>query len=133
MADQLTTQTSIIYTPPKAATNSGHSILGTTNAYNASAVGSIDVPNGTTIGTIFSIPFNSIDEAKTIIIRNDMTSDIGIRINGAISDNFELSPSGEMIISNPVAPGTTPITQIDIVTTVDPINLERIYYFVFGD
>jgi len=133
MADQLTTATSVTYTPPKAAANSGQSTLGTSGVYNAAAVGSIDIPNGTIVGTVFSIPFNSVDNAKTVIIRNDMTSDVGVRLNGAVADNFELAPSGEMIISNPVAPGTTPITQIDVVTTADPTNLERLFYFVFGD
>lgn len=133
MSDQLTTQVSVTYTPPKAAANSGQSTLGTSGAYNAASVGSIDVPNGTTPPTTFSVPFNAVDNAKTVIVRNDMTSDVGIRLNGAVADNFELGPAGEMIISSPTAPGTTPITQVDVVTTADPANLERIFYWVFGD
>ena len=124
---------SITWTPPKAITNSGVSTLGTTGVYNAASVGTIDVPPGTVVGTVFSVPFGHIDSLKVIVIRNDMSSDIGVRINGSVTDNFEIAAGGELHYMAPTAPATTPITSLSVVTTLDPAQTESIYFWAFGD
>ena len=133
MPDQLTTQLSVTYTPPKAAQNSGQSTLGITSTYNGQSVGTVDVPPGTTPPTTFAIPFGSVSAAKACIIRNDMSSDIGIRLNSAVADNFELGSGGELMITSPIAPSTTPLISVDILTTADPTSLEQVFFWVYGD
>lgn len=130
---QFTVTVGLQYTPPSAPDNSGVVTLGTSGNTNAQNVGTIDVPNGTVVGTVFGIPFGSVSAAYCCIIKNKMTSSIGVRINGAGSDTFEIAPSGEFMLSGSAAPSTTPLTQVDIVTTADPTSTEQIDYFVFGD
>jgi hypothetical protein len=62
-----------------------------------------------------------------------MSTDIGVRLNGSVTDNFELSSGQAYLICGQTAPTTTPITQIDVVTTADPASLEQIIYWVMGD
>jgi hypothetical protein len=133
MAQQFTTIETVTYTPPKAAPNSGVSTLGTTGVYNASSIGSIDIPNGTTVDTIIPVPFNQVTNAKVIIIRNEMSSDIGIRLNGAVADSFQLGAGGEFKYENPTTPASNPIDEVSVVTKVDPTATQYIYFLVFGD
>lgn len=127
-----TTTLGIQWTPPAAPDNSGNSTYTVQNTYVADNVGRIDIPNGTVIGTVFPIPFGGVGRGKMIVIKNKMTSDIGIRLNAAIANNFELGPDGEFAYITPTAPATTPLSSIDIVTTVDPTNLESVFYHCLG-
>jgi len=121
------------YTPPAAPDNSGVSTLGTAGSINAQNVGTIDIPSGTVVGTVMGIPFGSISASSAILIKNYMTSSIGVRLNGAVADDFEIAPSGEFMLSGSTAPSVTPLTQVDIVTTADPTTTEQIMYWLFGD
>jgi len=132
-ATQFTLTLGIQYTPPSAPTNSGVSTLGTSGTSNAQSVGHVDIPNGTVIGTVFSIPVSSISAVKCVVIKNNMLSDIGVRLNGAVADEFEIAPGGEFMLSGSAAGGTTPITQVDIVTTADPAATEQVSYWLYGD
>jgi len=121
------------YTPPAAPDNSGVSTLGTNGSVNAQNVGVIDVPNGTIVGAIIGIPFGSVSASFAVLVKNNMTSAIGVRLNGAVADEFEIAPSGEFMLSGSAAPSGTPLTQVDVVTTADPTTTEQINYWVFGD
>jgi len=121
------------YTPPASPDNSGVSTLGTSGSVNAQNAGTIDVPNGTVVGTVFGVPFGSVGAAFSVLIRNNMTSAIGVRLNGAVADEFEIVPGGEFMLSGNAAGSGTPLTQVDLVTTADPTTTEQIYYWVFGD
>lgn len=132
-ADNFTATLSLQYTPPGAPVNSGVATLAAVGTYNANSVGTVDVPPGTVVGTTFSIPFSSIAAAKLCVIRNNMSSAIGIRINGAVANNFQVAAGGEFMYASPAAPGSDPLTSIVVVTTVDPTQIERISYWVFGD
>lgn len=133
MPDTLTLNLSLVYTPPAAPANSGQASLAVTHTYNASNVGSIDVPNGTVVGTVFPIPFGSLTAAKTLVIRNNLTAEVGVRLNGAVANNFNIPAGGELVYSAPTAPLAVPITAAALVTTVDPTALERCVFMVFGD
>lgn len=133
MPDTLTLNSSLIYTPPAAPANSGLGSLAVTHTYNASAVGTIDVPNGTVVSTVIPVPFGSVSAAKTLIIKNNMTSEIGVRINGSVTNILNIPAGGKLEYSAPTAPVAVPITSASIVNTVDPTALERVQFFVFGD
>jgi hypothetical protein len=132
-AKQFTVTVGLQYTPPSAPDNSGVVTLGTQGSTNAQQVGIIDVPNGTVIGTVFPIPFGAVSAAYCCIIKNNMSSAIGIRFNAAVADNFELAPGGEFMMSGSAAAAGTPLTQVDVVTTADPTSTEQIFSYVFGD
>lgn len=133
MANQFNIVSSVTWTPPRAIVNSGVSTLGASGVYNASSVGSIDVPPGTTVGTIFSVPLDHISSLKALIVRNEMSSDIGIRINGSVTNNFEIAAGGELHYLAPIAPVTTPITSLSIVTTLDPTQIQSVFFWAYGD
>ena len=128
-----TTSTGIQWTPPSAASNSGNSVLATAGTEDAQSVGKIDVPPGTTAATVFAIPFGSVDAAKVCVVQNLMSTEVGVRLNGAVADDFTLGPGQKFSVDGPVAGTTTPITSVDVVTTADPAATEFVQYWVFGD
>lgn len=132
-AKQFTVTVGLQYTPPSAPDNSGVSTLGTSGSTNAQNAGTLDIPNGTVVGTVFGIPFGSVSAAFCCIVKNNMSSSIGVRFNGAPADEIEIAPSGEFMLSGSAAAAGTPLTQVDIVTTADPTSTEQIHYWVFGD
>lgn len=125
----------IQYTPPSAPANSGVASLLVGGTYNGGQAGSIDVPTTIVVSppTVIPVPFGSVDAAKLLVIRNNMSSEIGVRLNGAITDTFNLPPGGEFIYAAPTAPGAIPLTSADVVPTVVPTVIEKIDYWCFGD
>jgi hypothetical protein len=121
------------WTPPSAAANSGSSTFPVTGTYNAQNVGQHDIPVATPPGTVFAIPFGSIQAAKLLLIRNMMSSDVGVRLNGHVTDDFLLPPGGELIYAAPSAPGSNPVASASIVTVGSPTVIENVIYFVMGD
>ncbi len=131
--DAFSVTLTVQYTPPGAAANSGLASLASTGTENAQSVGRLDIPAGTTIDTVFPIPFGGVGEAKVCVVQNLMSSAIGIRLNGAIADDFELGPGQTFALIGGVVGGTTPLISVDIVTTVDPTVTEYINYWTMGD
>jgi len=127
------TSQGIQWTPPGASANSGNSTLTTQGTENAQSVGKLDIPPGTTISTVFPIPFGTVDAAKVCVVQNQMSSEVGVRLNGHVTDDFTLGPGQRFCIDGATAGSTTPLTSVDIVTTVDPATTEQINYWVFGD
>jgi hypothetical protein len=133
MADTATIGFSVTWTPPLAPVNSGQSTMNVQTVYNGGPTGSIDIPTGTIVGTTFDIPMAALSAAKTVIIKNMMSTEIGIRINGSITNNFNLPPGGMFAVAGATAPLAVPLTAVTIVTTADPTVTERVHYFAFGD
>lgn len=133
MPSQATATLSLQYTPPSAPTNSGNAVFSLSASFNAQNVGQIDVNPSDTAPTTFPIPFGSVSKAKILVIKNLGTTDIGVRLNGSPSDNFQISAQGELAYVCQTAPATTPITSASIVTTASPPAVETIQYWVFGD
>lgn len=133
MANQFSVSGTIVYTPPLAAPNSGAASLSTQGVYNAQNVGSVDVPAGTTTATSFSVPFGSVGAASVVIVRNQMSTPINVRLNGSGTDTFELAPGAMFRYESPTTPATTPITAVECITTAEPTAIENIFYWIFGD
>jgi hypothetical protein len=132
-ATNFNANTSLAYTPPGGPSNSGVAVLGIAGTYNAGQSGIIDIPSGTVVGTEFSVPFGSITSTKLLVIQNKMSSDVGVRINGAGSNNFKLAAGGIFMYASPSAPGSEKLTDVSIITTVDPTQTEQVLFFSFGD
>jgi len=131
--DAFTVNMTLQWTPPSAAANSGLATLASTGTENAQSVGRLDIPNGTVVGTVFGVPFGTVGEAKVCIVLNQMTSPIGIRLNGALADDFELGPGQTFALFGGVPGTATPLTQVDIVTTADPATTQYVNHWVMGD
>jgi len=121
------------WTPPFAVLNSGNSSFNLSAQYNAQNVGQIDIPGATTTPTVFPIPFGTVASCKMLIIKNCMSSDIGVRFNGAVANEFQVAPGGMVMVSMPQAPVTNPVTSISVVTTSVPGATEYVSFWVFGD
>lgn len=124
------------WTPPAAQTSSGNSAYTTQLQYNGQNVGELDIAASTAPNTVVPIPFGNVAQVKCLIIRNAMTSDIGIRLNGAVTDLCRLASGAEFVMAGPAAPSTAPlglITSASIVTTASPLAVEQVQFFVFGD
>lgn len=135
MAYTVISTTTLQWTPPSAAVNSGQSAFTHQAAYNAQNVGAIDVPASTPPSTVFDIPFGSVGKAKCLVVKNLMTTDVDVKLNGSGTVNFTLPPGGKFSYECPVDPttGTYPLIEASITTLATPTNLESVQYWVFGD
>ncbi len=133
MATNCVTTASLTWTPPSAAPNSGVANFSVTSSVNAQSVGKVDVLVTDASGTVIPIPFGTCNSPKTVIIKNMMSTDIGVRLNGAGSDTFKLGAGGMFMYSAPTSPGATPLSAISVVTTAQPAQVESVEYFVLGD
>lgn len=131
--DAFSVNMTLQYTPPSAAANSGLATLAFTGTENAQSVGRLDVPNGTIIGTVLPIPFGAVGSAKVCVVQNLMSTAVGVRLNGAVADEFELGPGQAFALIGGVPGSTLPLTQVDVVTTADPAATEFINFWVMGD
>lgn len=123
----------ILWTPPFATPNSGNSSFNLSAQYNAQNVGNIDVPGGTSATTPIPIPFGTVSQCRVLIIKNMMSSDIGIRFNGAVADNFQIAPGAMVSIFQPQSPVANNLASASIVTTAVPGTTETVSFWVFGD
>jgi len=133
MSSTVTVSRTIQFTPPSAPVNSGTGTISTQAIYNSQNVGDIDVQITDASGTSFSIPFGSVGAAKVAIVKNLMSADIGIRINGSVADNFKLPSGGVFSYESSSAPGSDPLSSITVITTATPTQISNISYWVFGD
>lgn len=124
---------SLTFTPPGANANSGQSSFPAQGTYSAQCSGNIDVPASTVIGTTYAVPFGSIAAAKFLIVKNMMSSEIAIRLNGAVADTFRLAAGGEFMYASPSAPGATPMSSAQVLTTASPTADEQVLFVVLGD
>lgn len=121
------------WTPPGAALNSGNASYNLSSSYNAQNVGEVDVPGATAPATVIPIPFGQVQSCKLLLIKNMMSNDIGIRINGAVADNFQVATGTIAFIAMPQSPVMNPVASLDFVTTATPGGTETVAFFVFGD
>ena len=127
-----TINATLSYSPPSAsAVTSAFSVL---SSYTAIEVGTLDIPDTTVAATSFPLDFGTIGtNGKLLVIKNRNNQDMGVRLNGAVADNFSLAPSGLMMISNPADPTTGAVLTSCAVTTTDvQAGVGLLDYWVFG-
>jgi hypothetical protein len=132
MATTVTTNLSLVYSPPGGPVNSATASFQTASTNNAQNVGVIDIPSGTAPATIFPIPFGSIAVAKSITVNNSTNLELGVRLNGG-AIIFNLPAGGVVSISGSVAPMSAPLTAFSLEVTGAVATLTTLSYFVFGD
>jgi hypothetical protein len=134
MANTAIFSATLQWTPPSAPVNSGQSSFSLQLSYNAQNVGAIDVPASTPPATVYDIPFGAVSKAKLIVVKNFMTSDVDLSINGSL-DLISIAPSGMVMYGAPADPttGAHPIASASVKTLDTPSNLGRIEYWIYGD
>lgn len=85
MSSQATSNTSLQWTPPNAAPNSGNVLYSVVANYNAQNVGQIDILPTQTPPLPFSIPFGSVTQCLMLVIKNSQATDIGVLLNGGVA------------------------------------------------
>lgn len=123
----------IQWTPPGAPDNTGNSTLSVQGTENAQSVGELDVPSSTTVGTELAVPFGTVDAAKLLVIKNSLSAEVGVKLNGSLTANFTLGPGQIMAIAGPTAGTGTPLTSASVTTTAAPTATEQVQYWVMGD
>ncbi len=133
MASTATLSITLQWTPPSAAVNSGNVVFSLSANHNAQNVGQIDINPSDAPPTTFVIPFGSIAKAKIAILKNLMSSEISVRLNGAVTDTFVLPANGEFVYAASSTPATVPLTAISIITSAAPAAVESVNYYLVGD
>ncbi len=133
MPTNVTVNASVQWTPPSAPANSGNATFNVVAPCNAQNVGQIDVQTTDAPNTSFAIPFGSVAAAKILIIKNMLSAEIAVRLNGSGSDNFRIAAGGVLMYSAPIAPGSTPLSSVTVLTTASPSVIENVQFFVYGD
>lgn len=121
------------WTPPSAAANSGSVTFAVTAPHNAQSVGQLDVNPAVTAPDVVPVPFGSVDKAKVAVVKNLTSSEIGLRINGAVADNVKIPAGGEWMYAAATAPAATALSSLDVVILTAPSAVEQVAYYVFGD
>lgn len=133
MPTNVTFNGSLQWTPPSAPVNSGTATFAVVSSVNAQAVGQVDVQVSDPPATVIPMPFGSINAAKVVCIKNMMSSEVGVRLNGAGSNNFNVPAGGMFMYVSPVGPNAIPISSASIVTTASPAAIEAVQFFIYGD
>lgn len=132
-ASTVSVNLTVQYTPPSAPANSGNITYQVSASCQAQNVGQIDINPSDTPSTVIPIPFGTVNSAKVLVIKNKGSVDVGVRLNGALADNFKISANGEMAYVVPAAPTATPVTSASIVIITAPTQIEYVEYMTFGD
>jgi hypothetical protein len=130
MAGNVVLAGTLSYTPAGGGVTSPS--LSVTTPYDAQVVGTIDIPDATAADTAIPIPFGSIGEAKALLVKNNNTLDIGIRLNGAVANSHRLTPGGTMLIQNPIVATAGPLTSASIVTSALQVDDGSVDFGVWG-
>lgn len=133
MPTNVTVTATVQWTPPSAPANSGTATFNVVASVNAQNVGQIDVQTSDAPGAIFPMPFGSVATAKVVCIKNMMSSEIGVRINGHGSNDFRVPAGGMVMYAAPVGPNSEPWASASIVTTASPAAIENVQFFIYGD
>lgn len=107
--------------------------LGQSTPYNDSAVGFIDVPDTTAMAVVFPISVGGITKIKAYYLSNKTGQALGVRLNGAVADEFNLPDGSALMMFCPTAPAANPLASISLVTTALQVGDGQILYRVFGD
>lgn len=119
------------YTPPGGAADSATPSVSATSAYTPQVEGTVDIPDATMAAVVFSVPLGTVDSCSVLVLKNKTTQDLGIRINGALADQFQV-PAGGIFALGGALPSAAPVTQLDVVTTALQTGVGQVDFYAFG-
>jgi hypothetical protein len=133
MASTGTMTFNMTYTPPGAPLNSGTFSKTVSFSYTAMTSGIMDIPDATVASTVFPIPFGTINaNAQVLIVFNMNNKDIGIRLNGSVTDIYQIPPGGMLTIGSPTTSTSNPLTSAAVTTTALQVGTGTVEFFVLG-
>lgn len=95
-------------------------------SYTAQIAGAIDVPaasDGSETPVVYTVPFDGITSPSFCLVANKTEFDLGIRLQSAVADEFNLPPGGFFCMGASAGAGTNGLAAIDVVlnslTTAD--------------
>lgn len=129
---QFTTTMGVQFTPPSAPANSGVSSFASQGNYEAQNIGTVKIPTTMTPPTTYDIPFGLVGSALMILIENQMSISIGLKLNGSVTVNFDLAPGAVFLMSGATASAGVPLTEVSFTVATAPTTTSHVNYFVFG-
>lgn len=113
-------------------TTPGSTSITCVSPYTSVSQGTIDVPAATADNATFNVAFGSVGSATLIYILNKTESAIGVRLQGAVADQFEIAPLGFLLQCMPDNV-TTPIDEIVVTTTALQVAAGTVEFVIVGD
>ncbi|MCU0681830.1 MAG: hypothetical protein MUF34_06165 [Polyangiaceae bacterium] len=105
-----------------------------TSGFRAINAGAIPLPHGVSPGTLIEIPFGlAAAECRAVMVKNDTRNELGVRLNEAVSDLYQLAPGGVFFHWSPVKGGTNPLRRIALSVPRAPLEGGSVDYLVLGD
>jgi hypothetical protein len=95
--------------------------------------GQIDVPDEAANDTVYAVPFGTIASPTAVMIENKTGQDLGVRINGAVADEFQLPDGGVFAYAAPAAAAAVPIDELAVVTTAAQVGAGKVNFWIVGD
>ncbi|AGP41513.1 hypothetical protein [Sorangium cellulosum] len=104
-----------------------------TAPYTAISAGTLDIPDATASGQAFVIPFGGVNtDARGLVIKNNTGLDIGIRLNGAAANIYQLAAGGVFMHWAPAAAAAGALTGASVTTTAATTGPGTVDYIVLG-
>lgn len=126
-------QLNLQYTGPDSDTVTMPTLYAS-SPYQAQTHGTIDVPDGTAMATVYAVPFGAIAvDATCGVIENRTGQDLSLKINGAAAASQTIPTGGSFTWANPGVAGSTPITSMSLTTTAAQTGAGSIIFHLFGD
>lgn len=131
---QATLAATLSFLPPGVAA-ACQAAMSVVSSYTSMEGGTLDIPNATGNGTVFSLPFGSVNQdAQAFLFKNTNSQDVWLRLNGS-ANLYRIPPNGAVFIAHPAAASggvPTPLLSASIVLTADQSGNGTVSYYVFG-
>lgn len=126
----LTATLALRYTAPGGSTINSAVVVEVPYDGMESAI--VDIPDTTVAATEFALSFGSVESPTAVFVSNTGNQDLGVRINGAVADEYQLAPGSGQLIAMPAAAGANPITELSLFTTDTQDGAGGFEYIIFG-
>lgn len=126
----LTATLALRYTAPGGSTINSAVVV--TVPYDGLESAIVDIPDETAAETEYELSFGSVESPTAVFVSNTGNQDLGVRINTAVADEYQIAPGTGQLIAMPAAAGANPITALSLVTTVEQDGAGSFEYIIFG-
>lgn len=142
MANTVTLDATLTYTPPGAAVDSAVITLTIAATYTPLVVGKLDVPAATAINTAFTVPFGTVGTGTgattkgAYIVNRVNDQDIGLRVNAlpvSPAVLFDIPPGGMWGLAHPIDELVNPLTALQVDTTALTVTDAEVDFYIFGE
>ena len=141
MANTVTLDATLTYTPPGAPVDSAVIGLTIDSVYTPLVVGKLDIPLATAINTAFTVPFGTVGSGTggttlgAYVMNRVNDQEIGLRVNALPVSPAVLFtlPAGAMWgMAHPIDETAAPLTAIQVDTTALTVTDAEVDFYVFG-